>query len=376
MRAAPPRVAHLVASPFFGGPERQLAGLARHQPQAERPVFLCLHERGLSAPFQEALAASGQRVRPLPPGATGLLALVREVERQLRAERIEVLCTHGYKPDVIGWLAARRAGVKVVGVSRGWTGATWRVRTWEALDRRLLGRLDHVVAVSHAQAAKVRRAGVPERRISVVQNAIDAGRFAHPDPAARQALLGLFPKAPSLVVAAAGRLSPEKAFHDLVEAARQVLARQPDAGFVLFGDGPLRAPLARQLQEAGLTGRFVLAGFRDDLDRLVPAADLFAQSSLTEGLPNVILEAAAAGVPVVATAVGGTPEVVQDGEGGLLVPPGQPDALAAGLSALLADRPRRLELGRRARHRVLAHFTFEAQAQAYRALFGGLVGRA
>ena len=144
---------------------------------------------------------------------------------------------------------------------------------------------------------------------------------------------------------------------------------------MLFGDGPLREDLARQIAAAGLAGRFVLAGFRDDLDRFLPHLDLLVLPSYTEGLPNVVLEAFAAGVPVVATAVGGTPEVVEDGVSGWLVPPGDPAALARRILDVLGHEERRRTMGERGRARIRSQFTFEAQSLLYQELFAELTGR-
>ena len=149
----------------------------------------------------------------------------------------------------------------------------------------------------------------------------------------------------------------------------------PGVGFIHFGAGPLRDRIARRIEEAGLAGSFVLAGFRDDLDRWLPAFDLVVLPSWTEGLPNVALEALAAAVPVVATAVGGTPEVV--GEGcGHLVPPGNPDLMALRIHEALADEAERQAMGRRGRAFITEHFTFEAQARKYQQLFEELTGAA
>jgi glycosyltransferase involved in cell wall biosynthesis len=145
-------------------------------------------------------------------------------------------------------------------------------------------------------------------------------------------------------------------------------------GFVLFGEGRLRAELNRQIAEAGLSDRFILAGFHRDLDSLLPGLDVLIQSSFTEGLPNILLEALAAEVPVVATAVGGTPELVEQGVNGLLVPAGEPSALAKGIEEMLSSESRRQTMGRRGRDRVGALFTFEAQASQYLRLFNDLHG--
>jgi glycosyltransferase involved in cell wall biosynthesis len=283
-----------------------------------------------------------------------------------------VLCCNGYKPNLVGLLAARRAGVPVVAVSHGWTAATWKVRLNEALDRLVLRWVDRVVCVSEGQAVKVRRAGVPAGRVAVIRNAIGPDAFVAPKPSARERLHAFFPRPPRRVVAAAGRLSPEKGFGVLVEAAAAVTRADPDVGFVLFGDGPLREALARQAADRGLADRFVLAGFRTDLGRFLPHCDVVALPSYTEGLPVVVLEAFAAGVPVVATAVGGTPEVIEEGVSGYLVPPGDPAPLARRLEELLAAGPARQAMGSRARQRVREHFTFAAQAARYAELFEGL----
>jgi glycosyltransferase involved in cell wall biosynthesis len=158
-----------------------------------------------------------------------------------------------------------------------------------------------------------------------------------------------------------------------VIAAKQVLTANPEAGFVIFGEGPLREELHLQIAAAGLDARVVLPGFRDDLDQWLAVLDLFVQSSFTEGLPNVVLEALAARIPVVATAVGGTPEVVADGVNGYLVPPGDAAALARRILALLADDQLRRRMGQQGFARVQRDFTFAAQAEQYRRLLARLL---
>ncbi len=368
-------VAHLMASPFVGGPERQVLGLARNLSADWRTAFISLAERGLSRPFLERAAGDGFRAVCLRENAPHFLRAADEVAGWLRTLGADVLCTSGYKPDLIGWLAARRAGVPVVAIAHGWTGATWKVRCYEALDRWVMRRVDAVVCVSEGQAVKVRRAGVAPERAPVILNAIDAGAFGPADPGVRESLMGLFAVRPARLVAAAGRLSPEKGFNVLIDAAARLAPAWPDVGFVLFGDGPLREELTKQVAERGLQGRFVLAGFRPDLERVLPACDLAVSSSHTEGLPVVVLEEMAAGLPVVATAVGGTPEVVEDGVTGRLVPRGDAAALAAAASELLAAPERMRAMGRAGRRRVETRFTFAAQAEQYERLFRRLVAQ-
>ncbi|HEX5270012.1 MAG TPA: glycosyltransferase, partial [Gemmataceae bacterium] len=368
-------VVHLTASTLFGGPERQMLGLAAALDGDCRSVFLSFAEGGRCRAFLAEARRQGFGGAALGHDTPHLGAATRNLATALRRARADVLLCNGYKASLLGRVAARREGVPAVAVSRGWTAESWKVRIYEAADRVNLRWMDRVVCVSEGQAAKVRRAGVPAERVVVIRNAIRAGRFDDPDPAYRERLLGLFPDPPRRIVGAAGRLSPEKGFGVLVEAARRVLREDPAAGVVLFGDGALRGALARQVEAAGLSGRFVLAGFRADLDRYVPWLDVMALPSYTEGLPNVVLEACAAGVPVVATAVGGTPEVIEDGENGYLTPPGDAKALAGCVLAVLDAEDGGRGMGECGRRRVREEFTFEAQAAQYRRLFAEITGR-
>jgi glycosyltransferase involved in cell wall biosynthesis len=367
------RVVQLMASPFVGGPERQVLGLAESLPAGCRTTFLSFAERGLARPFLAEARARGFEAVELRENAPHCFRAAREVQGHLKSVGADVLCCNGYKPDVIGWLAARRAGVPVVSISHGWTGATWKVRLNEAIDRLVLRRMDYTVCVSEAQAVKVRRAGVDPRRVRVIRNAIHTDAFDEPDPSYRRMLDGFFAVRPKRIVAAGGRLSPEKGFDVLIRAAAEVARRDGGVGFVLFGDGPLREALVRQAAGQGLKGRFVFAGFRTDLQRFLPWCDLVVLSSHTEGLPVVVLETMAAGVPVVATAVGGTPEVIADGLHGYLVPPGDAAALAGRILDALESEEKRRALGARGRERVRDEFTFAAQAEQYNRLFMSLI---
>ena len=367
-------IVHLMASPFVGGPERQVLGLA-HALTAHRTTFLSFAERGLARPLLERARADGFEAIELACNFPRVDQAVREVASHLRSLRADVLCTSGYKPDLIGWRAARRVGIPVVAIAHGWTGATWRVRVYEWFDALAMRSADAVVCVSSATADRVRRAGVPTSRSVIIRNALDTTPYDRPRPEARQNVESLFAAPPSIILGAVGRLSPEKGFDGFIDTAKLLSDRQ-DVGFVLFGDGPLRAELARRIEERGLTGRFVLAGFRNDLERYLPGLDLAVSSSHTEGLPVAILESMAAAVPVVATAVGGTPEVVEDGTTGFLVPPAQPAALAAKIRDLLDAPERRRAMGERGAARVRSEFTFAAQAARYEELFARLVPHA
>jgi glycosyltransferase involved in cell wall biosynthesis len=362
-------IVQLMASPFFGGPERQMLGLAQALPRDYRTSFVSFPERGLCRPFLEEVQRRGFRGIELKHNFPQVRRSVDEVARLLRRLRADIVCCSGYKPDLIGWLAGRRAGIRTISVSHGWTGATWKVRFYELLDRLALRWMDAVVCVSEGQAVKVRQTGTPWKRVHVIRNAVSLGPFGEPNPAYRRQLMSFFRTPRRRIVCAAGRLSPEKGFANLVEAAELVAKSDPDIGFVIFGEGPLRGQLTRMISERNLRDHVVLPGFRKNIEDFLPHADVVALPSYTEGLPVIVLEALAARVPVVATAVGGVPEVIENGVNGYLVPPGDPPALARNITKVLSNDEQRRALASRGRQCVEERFTFATQCGLYQQLF-------
>lgn len=365
-------IVHLTASTFHGGPERQMLGLAHHLPEMDQSVFLSFAEGGRCRQFLSTARHHGFEAVALTNDTPRLWAAVREIAGHLERVSADILCCHSYKANLLGRLAARQWKIPVVAVSRGWTAENFKVRLYERLDRLHLRWMDQVVCVSEAQAARVRRAGVRPERIRVIYNAIDPGRFREPDERYRAKLMRFFRQRRTHIIGAAGRLSPEKGFEVLAAAAEIVLRERPSTGFILFGEGPERTNLQKQINAAGLGQNFVLAGFRADLDRFMPHFDLVALPSYTEGMPNVVLEALAAGVPVVGTAVGGTPELIEDGVSGYLIPAGDAEKLAERIRAALDNADELPDMGRKGRLCVQEQFGFPAQAEQYRRLFAHL----
>lgn len=363
-------IAVLMASPFYGGPERQMMGLAR-QLQTDHVVsFLSFHERGDSRPLLDVAREHGFAAIRLQYNYPRLLKAAAEIASQLRQIRADLVLCCGYKPDIVGWRAGRKAGIPVVAVAGGWTAHSWKVRLYEWADQRVMRWLDRTVCVSEAQADKVRACGVPAQRIVVIPNAVDLPpATAAPD---RERWATLFDTPPRYIVGTGSRLSPEKGIDQLVAAAAIVVKERPDIGFVVCGEGPLRPLLSEQIAAAGLTRRVVLAGYQANMTADLAAWDLAVLPSYTEGMPVFVLEAMAAGLPVVATAVGGTPEVVRPGATGYLVPSGSPAALAQQILATLRDPAAARTMGQAGRQRVLERFTFASQSVAYRRLFAEL----
>lgn len=237
-------------------------------------------------------------------------------------------------------------------------------------DRLLAGSVDRVIAVSEAAGEFLARVkGYPRRKVVIVPNGRDLSVFTpgrDRDEARKE--LGVDRGTP--LVGVVGRLETQKGHTYLLEAWPQLVAEFPDARLLVVGDGRLREALDAQARGLGVAGSVVFTGFRADVPRLLDAVDIVALPSLYEGMPLTAIEAAAMGRPVVATAVDGTPEVVDDGVTGLLVPPADPTALARALRALLRDPERARAMGGAGRRRALERFDLarhvEATARVYR----------
>jgi glycosyltransferase involved in cell wall biosynthesis len=273
---------------------------------------------------------------------------------------------HGYKADYAGLLLApgrvgrRRAPLVITSHGLVRAGAVVRAKTW--LDVRTFGRADRMIATSRPEAERL--AAKCGGRIAYVPNGVRLEPGVAPTRAGRLAVrreLGLPPKA--RLVGFVGRLAAEKGPGDFLDACALIAAQSDDARFVVVGDGPEREKLERRLARVELHGRVLLVGARPDVPRLLAATDVLLSPSHSEGTPRVVIEAMAYGAVVVATAVGGVPDLVADGVDGLLVAPRRPDALAAATLGILQDDARAEPLRARARERAHADFGVERMAR-------------
>ncbi len=350
------RVLFVVGNFVAGGAERHLLELwGRLDRSAFEIEIACFRREGQ---FREEVEALGWPVRELaigtrlygPSGVRGLADVI-----------------HGFLfgPNLLAALAGRLARVPVVVVSKRNVDEFETPR--QVAVQRFAHRLaTHAPAVSETVAETVVALGVPRDRITVIPNGVDVARFA-----AAGAPHAGGNGAP--VVGSVGCLAPRKDYGTLLAALARLAGDGRRFRAVLVGDGPERGPLERQAAALGLGDRVVFLGERPDVERLLPTMDVFALSSREEGIPNALLEAMAAGRPSVATAVGGTPEVLDDGETGWLVPPGDPAALARALGEALGD-PREAERrGAAARHAVETRMGIDAMVRRYEAFYRGVV---
>jgi glycosyltransferase involved in cell wall biosynthesis len=350
-----------------GGGEASLLGLAAALDHRRLRVLASVTAEGEVAARLRRLAVPVSIVA-LPPVRPWTLPAAVVALRRLRAllagERVALVHAHGSRGALYAALAARGLGVPLV----------WHVRVADAdpwLDPLLARLASSIIVNSAATAARLRRVPVAAPKLTIVPNGVDLVRFAPrpADPALRTAL-GLDPAVP--VVGYFGRLEHGKGVDVLLDAAARVQAKLP-AAFVLVGGGPLRAPLAARAAAAGLPARFV--GQRDDVPELLRLCAVVVLPSRQEAFGRVLIEAMAAGVPVVATAVGGIPEVCTDGVTGLLVPPEDPDALAAAIALTLTDQAATAARVAAAAADVRARFDLDAHAARVQAVYARVLAR-
>lgn len=360
-------VLHLRASNFFGGPERQILRYAAGSGPRQLLATFVAPDQEEGKALLAAARAAGIEAYALPAGPLHVPAAVRELEAIVRRENVGLICAHGYSADLVGWWAARRARLPVAWFLRGWTGEDIRVRLYEALDRALLGCPDRLVCLSQTQAGQL-PARIARDRIRLVVNAVAPRPREH--AAARLRLCQSFGFPPdAALIGAAGRLSPEKGAPVLLDAAARLHLASPGARWLIAGDGPLRAALERQAAALGLADVVRFAGHRTDWPGLLPGLDVFVNPSWREQAPNVVLEAMAAGVAVVATRVGAVEEIAGQPACLSLVAAGDAAALASSTLALLEAPDQRTALAAAAAERVAAAYSPARQQEQLQALY-------
>ena len=374
------RILEFLTTFDVGGTERQVVDLTRRLDAARFDArFACLRRGGAFLPDVEAtgmpLAEYG--INSLHNGNTFRQQL--KFARHLRRDGIQIVHTYNFYPNVFAILPARLSGVPRVVASIRDTGV-YQSPMQKRVQRCLCGLADCVVVNAEAVRRWLIEDGVRPERIVVIRNGVDLTRFA---PAPRRPglrrELNLPPDAP--VLAVLSRLTQSKGFEDFLQAAALVAARFPEARFMIVGDRSIvrdgavvgdvryRAELQSLADRLGIGDRLVFTGYRMDVPEVLSEVTVSVLPSLSEGLSNAVLESMAAGRPVVATRVGGTPEVVEDGVTGLLVPPRDPESLARAIGLLLENRELAVRFGRAGRERIEAQFTLQRMVDETQRLY-------
>ena len=356
-------VLHTESSLGWGGQEqRTLRECLGIRELGIRPVVLCPPEAELG----RRAASAGIEVFSCRMRSNFDLAAVRTVLRILREQAVDIVNTHSGRDSFLAGTAGRLSSLQPVVVRT-------RHLAMAITSRISYSWLPHrVVTVSRYVREYLVREGVPGERIVVVPTGIDVGKFAEDRaPGNLREELGLAPDA--LLVGSVSVLRRKKGHRFLLQAAPSILAEFPRTVFVIAGAGPQENNLRKTIRDLGLSGSVRMLGHREDVSNVLRSLDLFVLPTEEEALGTAFVEAMAAGVAVIGCRVGGVPEVVQEGETGLLVPPGDPAALGDAVRFLLADGERRRGMGAAGRRAVITRYSVEGMCKAMFDLYRSLL---
>lgn len=309
--------------------------------------------------YAEEAARRGLAVRMLQEKRSLDFGVVRQVMAIIDDVGADIVHTHDFRSNIFGLLAARLRRKPVVTTVHGWIANDPKGRLYVAADKAMIRFFDHIVTVSERTRGLVDKARVKASKVSVIPNALILDRYVperRDDVFRREIGTGR----ETTLIANIGRLSPEKGQIEFLQAAKRLLERGMDAKFILIGIGPDQEKLERYVAAEGMTSAVVFAGFRADMNRIYNSLDLVVQSSYTEGMPNVVLEALLMEVPVIATDVGGTAEVLTHAQTGMLMRPGSVQEIVEQVLAYGRDpekframaRHGRLDISRRYDHNL------------------------
>jgi sugar transferase (PEP-CTERM/EpsH1 system associated) len=374
------RVLHVIETLDVGGAEAVVANIVNHSSPGIRSTICCLVRSGPIA----ARVRPGIDILELGKSEHGNdYGIPLRLARLLRDRRIDVVHSHDWGTLLESVAAATLAGASAIHMAHGpsihyragdrWAGL--KMATRRRMERLASLKLHRLVAVSQAVRAELmEEIGIPASKIELIHNGIDLVAGAREDPAVRRRQLGC--GAGDVLVVSVGRLAAIKNYGFLLEAFGRAVSLVNSLRLALVGDGPERPALEAMATALGLGDRVRFLGARDDVHQWLAAANVFVLPSLYEGISISLLEAMAARLPSVVTRVGGNPEVVTDGEDGLLVESGDVAAMAGALSALAQDPARCQWLGRAARARVEAEFDVATAVRRYEAIYRSSIGLA
>jgi glycosyltransferase involved in cell wall biosynthesis len=358
-----------------GGPEKTILHSPRFlSPAGYRMLCAYMHppgDPGFEQLRQKAVTAQAPLVSVSDRGPWDW-RVVWQFLRICRRERVEIWHGHDYKSNALGLLLRRFWPMRLVTTVHGWVRHTRRTPLYYKIDELCLPRYEAVICVSQDLHERCLACGVPAQRCQLIENAIDTQEYTrHLGNGEAKRRLGL-PLGGALI-GAVGRLSAEKGFDLLIRATDQLLRSGTEVALVIVGAGEQEEPLRALISQLGRQDRIQLLGYRADVKELYEAMDVFALSSLREGLPNVLLEAMAMEVPVIASRVAGVPQVIQHGHNGLLVEPSCVPSLTEALARLLADSALRVSVRQAARQTIEDHYSFSGRMQKIGALYDKLL---
>lgn len=366
-RKRPLKIAVLATVTDFGGAERVVLSLTEHikndqfdlvpiiftVPNFTDNIFFKHLDRAGRKYYK--VYVNNHKIKYLNP-----VANIFETYRLLKKNRFDLIHTHGYRADVLGIFLARLLGLPAISTCHGFISNDLHLTLYNRLDRFILRFASKIIAVSEAIKSSLIKSGIKESSVTLIQNAVNGSYSVEAftrNRKAKREYCGMTED--DVVVGYVGRLSEEKGVGYLIEAIALLDKSGIPAKLLIIGDGPQRMELADRVKKANLEEKVIFTGFQNDVECWLPAMDVFTLPSLTEGTPMSLLEAMACGIPVVATAVGGVPQVIESGKNGILVSPGNPQDIKEAIQLLYKSEKLRNGLSGEAQKTINSQYNIE-----------------
>lgn len=372
-----PRVMIIIATDIIGGPGKGIFQFLKNADHNEFNYTLFnFYRRGWKCSDSEFLNKARElnhKVQLLNQNILIDPSLVRQGNRIIKRDKIDIIQTHGYKSNILGFFLKLTCKIPWIAFAHGYTNDNLKVNLYNRLDSFVLRFADRVVAVSKSMKDLLINRGVSSTIITVIHNAVDALELV-PNKGKEEIKqnLGIFGN--DFVIGVIGRLGPEKGQVVFLDALAKLIKKNPKVKGLIIGEGPEKSKLIHHSQLIGLNRYVIFTGYKKNIANYFQIMDLLVIPSFSEGLPNVLLEALIVGIPVIATSVGGIPEVIKR-TGGNLVPPGNPDRMAESIESLLRDGNKRWHINDKAKKVISYYFSPEGRANKIITLYYEMLGR-
>jgi glycosyltransferase involved in cell wall biosynthesis len=367
----------------MGGAERVILQLANSLKDSPFTLIITsfVQDWKSTNAFIEALKAQKTNTRTItmskkyPTPWWNLIRNFFDLCHLIKAEKIQILHTHGYRSNIIGLLVSTLLRIPIVTTIHGWTAHTNSVKLYECLDRVILRFFDKVIVVSDDIKNNLLNSRFHTHKIEKIYNTIDCKipkNEVSLDKTRKRFRLSRNGK----LVGTIGRLSKEKGVHYLLKAGSEIIAKYPDVKILIIGEGPERQNLETLAKQLHISKNVIFCGFQENVTEFYPLIDIVVLPSVTEGLPIVLLEALAYSKPIVATRVGGIPEVITNDKTGILVEPQNPSQLAEGIIRVLENSEDANRMASEGRKLVEEHFNSKDLSKKIEKIYQEVLGLA
>lgn len=368
------RVLDLRDSPWIDGPGRTILQCASMIDSSQCNIII----GAFSGKSHKDHAYLSQAIKlnleviPIAENSSFDIGVVKQINQAIRDNSIDIIHVHDFRSNLYGLICAKTMGIPIVSTCHGWISNNIKGKLYTLLDRLLLRFHNEIITVSDTMREQLLKSKYKEDRITVINNAlvIDDYKINRNNQKFRNEYL--IPKN-KIIVANIGRLSPEKGQDIFLRSAKKILTKNNDLIFVIIGIGQEKENLTALVNQLGITDNVIFTGYREDMIDIYNSVDLVVQSSSTEGMPNVILESLIMGIPVIATDVGGTSQIVQHRINGFLIDALDIGALNRAMSEFIDNRDEFIRMGLAGREHIINNFNQDSRVDKLYAVYKSLI---